>query len=45
LSVKYTDALDHHDDKREEPEEYAPHRHPFVAEQQRLAQENGEERI
>ena len=30
--------LDHHDCKREEPEEHAPHRHPFVAEQQRLAQ-------
>src|SRR5262249_8944061 len=30
--------LDHHDCKREEPKEHAPRRHPFVAEQQRLAQ-------
>src|SRR5262249_25378314 len=30
--------MDHHDCKREEPKEHAPRRHPFVAEQQRLAQ-------
>src|SRR5262245_59894178 len=30
--------IDHHDCKREEPKEHAPRRHPFVAEQQRLAQ-------
>src|SRR5215469_5615409 len=30
--------IDHHDCKREEPKEHAPSRHPFVAEQQRLAQ-------
>jgi hypothetical protein len=30
--------IDHHGCKREEPKEHAPRRHPFVAEQQRLAQ-------
>src|SRR5215468_1470066 len=36
--------IDHHDCKREEPKEHAPRRHPFVAEQQRLAQKNDEQR-